>query len=178
MSVLTAAGGSGVHGPAAAGGKGSEVVSSRGGSGGMGPPGKEAASRARRTEESQALRIFLRLIRPRPLDDPYPLYAQLRDLAPFLPVRFPGVPAGYLVSTYAGCSRLMRDPAFGPPTHDQLDLLKPGWRDNSFTRYMYRSRPRRGTSPRLGPRGTGTSWTSWPASSSTGWPRTDPARWT
>lgn len=93
----------------------------------------------RRTEESQALRIFLRLIRPRPLDDPYPLYAQLRDLAPFLPVRFPGVPAGYLVSTFAGCSRLLRDPAFGPPTHDQLDLLKPGWRDNSFTRYMYRS---------------------------------------
>ena len=93
----------------------------------------------RRTEESQALRIFLRLIRPRPLDDPYPLYAQLRDLAPFLPVRFPGVPAGYLVSTFAGCSRLLRDPAFGPPTHDQLDLLKPGWHDNSFTRYMYRS---------------------------------------
>jgi len=93
----------------------------------------------RRTEESQALRIFLRLIRPRPLDDPYPLYAQLRDLAPFLPVRFPGVPAGYLVSTFAGCSRLLRDPAFGPPTHDQLDLLKPGWRDNAFTRYMYRS---------------------------------------
>ena len=93
----------------------------------------------RRTEESQALRIFLRLIRPRPLDDPYPRYAQLRDLAPFLPVRFPGVPAGYLVSTFAGCSRLLRDPAFGPPTHDQLDLLKPGWRDNSFTRYMYRS---------------------------------------
>jgi cytochrome P450 len=93
----------------------------------------------RRTEESEALRIFLRLIRPRPLADPYPLYARLRDLAPFLPVRFPGVPAGYLVSTYAGCSRLLRDPAFGPPTHAQLDLLKPGWRDNSFTRYMYRS---------------------------------------
>jgi cytochrome P450 len=93
----------------------------------------------RRTDESQALRIFLRLIRPRPLDDPYPLYAQLRDLAPFLPVRFPGVPAGYLVSTFAGCSQLLRDPAFGPPTHDQLDLLKPGWRDNAFTRYMYRS---------------------------------------
>jgi len=125
MSVLTATG-SGGRGPAAAGGKGSRVV----------PPG---ASRDRRTEESQALRIFLRLIRPRPLDDPYPLYAQLRDLAPFLPVRFPGVPAGYLVSTFAGCSRLLRDPAFGPPTHDQLDLLKPGWRDNSFTRYMYRS---------------------------------------
>ena len=86
----------------------------------------------------EALRIFLRLIRPRPLADPYPLYAQLRDLAPFLPVRLPGVPTGFLVSTFAGCSRLLRDPAFGPPTH-QLDLLKPGWRDNSFTRYMYRS---------------------------------------
>jgi len=109
-----------------------------GGRGGVVPPGASRADR-KTQEESQALRIFLRLIRPRPLDDPYPLYAQLRDLAPFLPVRFPGVPAGYLVSTFAGCSRLLRDPAFGPPTHDQLDLLKPGWRDNSFTRYMYRS---------------------------------------
>jgi cytochrome P450 len=93
----------------------------------------------RRTEESEALRIFLRLIRPRPLADPYPLYARLRDLAPLLPVRFPGVPAGYLASTYASCSRLLRDAAFGPPASDQLDLLKPGWRDNAFTRYMYRS---------------------------------------
>ncbi len=115
------------------------VMTTAEGSGGLGgvvPPG---TSRDRRTEESEALRIFLRLIRPRPLADPYPLYARLRDLAPFLPVRFPGVPSGYLVSTYAGCSRLLRHPAFGPPTHDQLDLLKPGWRDNSFTRYMYRS---------------------------------------
>jgi cytochrome P450 len=125
MSVLTIEDSGGI-GPAAAGGQGNSVV----------PPG---ASRDRRTDESQALRIFLRLIRPRPLDDPYPLYAQLRDLAPFLPVRLPGVPSGFLVSTFAGCSRLLRDPAFGPPTYDQLDLLKPGWRDNSFTRYMYRS---------------------------------------
>ncbi len=94
---------------------------------------------ARSAEESEALRIFLRLIRPRPLADPYPLYARLRDLAPLLPVRFPGVPAGFLVSTFAGCSRLLRDPVFGPPTNDQLDVLKPGWRDNPFTRYLYRS---------------------------------------
>ena len=44
--------------------------------------------------ESEALRIFLRLIRPRPLADPYPLYAQLRSQAPFLPIRFPGMQAG------------------------------------------------------------------------------------
>jgi cytochrome P450 len=94
---------------------------------------------SRRTEDSEALRIFLRLIRPRPLDDPYPLYARLRDLAPLLPVRLPGVPGGYLVSTFAGCSRLLRDPVFGPPTPDQLDVMKPGWRGNPFTRYLYRS---------------------------------------
>ena len=91
------------------------------------------------TESSAALRIFLQLIRPRPLADPYPLYAQLRDLAPLLPVRLPGVPAGYLVSTFAGCSRLLRDPAFGPPSHEQLDRLRPGWRDNPFTHHLYRS---------------------------------------
>ncbi len=92
-----------------------------------------------RPADAEALRIFLRLIRPSPLPDPYPLYTRLRDIAPFLPVRFPGVPAGYLVSTFAGCSRLLRDPAFGPPTRPHLDALRPGWRDNVFTRCLYRS---------------------------------------
>jgi hypothetical protein len=45
-------------------------------------------------EEAEARRIFLRLIRPRPLADPYPLYTRLRDIAPFVPIRIPGVPAG------------------------------------------------------------------------------------
>jgi cytochrome P450 len=92
-----------------------------------------------RSAESEALRIFLRLIRPRPLDDPYPLYAQLRDQAPFLPIRFPGMPAGYLVTTYASCSRLLRDPAFGPPTYAQLDALNPSWRENAFSSCLFRS---------------------------------------
>jgi cytochrome P450 len=91
--------------------------------------------------DAEALRIFLRLTRPRPLADPYPLHARLRDLAPFLPVRFPGVANGFLVSTFAGCSRLLRDPAFGPPTGEHLDALRPGWRQNAFTRSFYRSMP-------------------------------------
>ncbi len=89
--------------------------------------------------EKLGLRIFLQLIRPRPLADPYPLYGRLRDLAPFLPIRFPGVPNGFLVSTYAGCDRLLRDSAFGPPTYEQLDALKPDWRDNAFTSCLYSS---------------------------------------
>jgi cytochrome P450 len=93
------------------------------------------------TEDAEALRIFLRLTRPRPLADPYPLHARLRDLAPFLPIRFPGVTNGFLVSTFAGCSRLLRDPSFGPPTGDHLDTLRPGWRENTFTRCLYRSLP-------------------------------------
>ncbi|MGH3255531.1 MAG: hypothetical protein ACRDOU_09005 [Streptosporangiaceae bacterium] len=40
--------------------------------------------------DAEALRIFLRLVRPQPLADPYPLYTRLRDLAPFLPIRLPG----------------------------------------------------------------------------------------
>ena len=94
---------------------------------------------ADRAQEAEALRIFLKLIRPHPLADPYPLYARLLDLAPMLPIRFPGMPGAHLVSSYAGCSRLLRDPAFGPPTHGQLDTLRPGWRDNAFTRCLYRS---------------------------------------
>jgi cytochrome P450 len=90
---------------------------------------------------AEALRIFLRLTRPRPLADPYPLHARLRDLAPFLPIRFPGVPSGFLVSTFAGCSRLLRDPAFGPPTGEHLDALRPGWRENTLTNCLYRSMP-------------------------------------
>ncbi len=89
--------------------------------------------------DAEALRIFLRLVRPQPLADPYPLYTRLRDLAPFLPIRFPGVPTGYLVTTFASCSALLRDPAFGPPSEAQLDVLNPGWRDNAFTRCLYRS---------------------------------------
>jgi len=91
--------------------------------------------------DAEALRIFLRLTRPCPLADPYPLHARLRELAPFLPIRFPGVANGFLVSTFAGCSRLLRDPAFGPPTGEHLDELRPGWRQNAFTRYLYRSMP-------------------------------------
>jgi cytochrome P450 len=89
--------------------------------------------------DAEALRIFLRLVRPQPLADPYPLYTRLRDLAPFLPIRLPRVPTGYLVSTFASCSALLRDPAFGPPSQAQLDVLNPGWRDNAFTRCLYRS---------------------------------------
>lgn len=89
--------------------------------------------------DAEALRIFLRLVRPQPLADPYPLYTRLRDLAPFLRIRLPGVPTGYLVSTFASCSALLRDPAFGPPSQAQLDVLNPGWRDNAFTRCLYRS---------------------------------------
>jgi cytochrome P450 len=89
--------------------------------------------------DAEALRIFLRLVRPQPLADPYPLYTRLRDLAPFLPIRFPGVPTGYVVSTFASCSAVLRDPAFGPPSQAQLDVLNPGWRDNAFTRCLYRS---------------------------------------
>ena len=91
--------------------------------------------------DAEAQRIFLRLTRPRPLADPYPLHARLRDLAPFLPIRFPGVTNGFLVSTFAGCSRLLRDPAFGPPTEGHLDALRPGWREGAFTRCMFRSLP-------------------------------------
>jgi cytochrome P450 len=89
--------------------------------------------------EAEALRIFLRLIRPTPLADPYPLYTRLRDTAPFLPIRFPGMPVGYLVSSFDGCSKLLRDPGFGPPTRAHLDALRPGWRDHAFTRCLYGS---------------------------------------
>ena len=89
--------------------------------------------------DAEALRIFLRLIRPRPLDDPYPLYAELRHQAPFLPIRFPGMPAGYLVTSFASCSRLLRDPAFGP----RLTTRPPSSTASGFPR-----RPTWGCSPR------------------------------
>jgi cytochrome P450 len=34
---------------------------------------------------------------------------------------------------------LLCDPAFGPPTREHLDALKPDWRENAFTRCLYRS---------------------------------------
>jgi cytochrome P450 len=105
----------------------------------MSTPSAAVKSTAVKSDQAEALRIFLRLIRPSPLADPYPLYTRLRDIAPFVPIRLPGVPEGYLVSTFAGCSQLLRDPAFGPPTDAHLDALRPGWQENAFTRCLYRS---------------------------------------
>ena len=84
--------------------------------------------------------ILIELLSEPPPDDPYPLYAQLRDRAPFLPIRFPGMPAGYLATTFASCSRLLREPAtdgrlagFVPPVAGVILTLANAWSAHSKT---------------------------------------------
>ncbi|GAA3232630.1 cytochrome P450 [Actinocorallia longicatena] len=87
----------------------------------------------------EALRIFLRMIRPRPLADPYPMYRRLREIAPFHTIRLPGLAATYVAATHAEVSELLRRKEFGPLTPGHLDLLSPGWHGHRFTRVMYTS---------------------------------------
>lgn len=88
---------------------------------------------------AQATRLFLQLIRPRAAADPYPTFGRLRELAPVLTVRLLGAEPRYVLSTFADCTRLLREPRFGPLTEEHFDKRNTEWRDQSFPRCMYRS---------------------------------------
>lgn len=91
------------------------------------------------THSQEALRLFLKMIRPRPLADPYPMYRRLRELAPFHTIRLPGLAATYVATTHAEISELLRRKEFGPLSPAHLDVLSPGWEQNKFTRSLYTS---------------------------------------
>ncbi|GAB3685710.1 cytochrome P450 [Actinocorallia lasiicapitis] len=87
----------------------------------------------------EALRLFLKMVRPRPHADPYPMYARLRELAPLHTIRLPGLAATYVATTHAEVSELLRRREFGPLTPGHLDVLSPSWREHRFVRCMYGS---------------------------------------
>lgn len=101
-------------------------------------------------ENTEVKRLFLRLVRPRPEANPYPLYARLREIGPVLPVRFPGMAPRYLITTFAECTAMLRDDIAGPLTEDHFHETHPSWRKQRFTASLFRSMAfRRGAEHRL-----------------------------
>lgn len=90
-------------------------------------------------DSAEARRIFIRMFRPEPVTDPYPMYARLRTTAPILAIRHPRLPTSYLLSSHEHCTALFRDPDFRPVNAATLDVLVPDWRSNPFARAMHSS---------------------------------------
>jgi cytochrome P450 len=76
------------------------------------------------------------MARPVADPDPYPLYAQLRQLGPVVPVRFPGVPPRYLITTFAECTAVLRDGAAAPLAQDHFYKTNPQWAEQVLVRSM------------------------------------------
>src|SRR5882757_11114319 len=88
---------------------------------------------------AEAKRLFLRLVRPRPEGNPYPLYARLRELGPVVPVHFTGAAPRYLITTFAECSSMLRDDAVRPLSEEHFDETYPAWRRQVFAHSLLRS---------------------------------------
>lgn len=66
--------------------------------------------------------------------DPYPLYAKLRTLAP---VHRLGT--GVYLSKYDDCAAVIRDPALGAQSPAWMDQVRPGWREHPGLRLTHES---------------------------------------
>lgn len=92
-----------------------------------------------RKAAAEARRLFLRMVRPTPEADPYPLYARLREIGPVVPIRFPGMTPRYVVTTAAECSAMLRDDALVPLTEEHFHETNPTWRDQALARRVLES---------------------------------------
>jgi cytochrome P450 len=86
-----------------------------------------------------AKRLFLRMARPSPEANPYPLYARLREIGPVVPVHFPGVTPRYLITTFAACTAMLRDDAVEPPTEEHFHETNPTWKQQGLARSLFGS---------------------------------------
>jgi cytochrome P450 len=89
-----------------------------------------------KTDSTAAKRLFLRMVRPNPEANPYPLYARLREIGPVVPVHFPGVTPRYLVTTFAGCTAMLRDDAVEPLAEEHFHETNPTWKQQRLARYL------------------------------------------
>ncbi|WP_433047403.1 alpha/beta fold hydrolase [Dactylosporangium sp. CS-033363] len=89
-------------------------------------------------ERRHAERLFVDLVRPRALADPYAHYRALRERTPVLRVDLPGKTAAVVLSRHADVARLLQDPIFASPGEDPA-LLTPNWRDVRIIRCLYQS---------------------------------------
>ncbi|WP_432839238.1 alpha/beta fold hydrolase [Dactylosporangium sp. CA-092794] len=92
----------------------------------------------RGAEHRRAERLFLDLVRPRALADPYETYRTLRERTPVLRVDLPGKAAAVVLSRHADVARLLQEPSFQSPGENPA-LLTPNWRDVRLIRCLYQS---------------------------------------
>ncbi|WP_432991280.1 alpha/beta fold hydrolase [Dactylosporangium sp. CA-233914] len=89
-------------------------------------------------ERRHAERLFLDLVRPRALAEPYATYRALRERTPVLRVDLPGKAAAAVLSRHADVARLLQEPIFESPGEDPARLT-PNWRDVRIIRCLYQS---------------------------------------
>jgi cytochrome P450 len=68
-------------------------------------------------------------------EDPYPLYAKLRALAPV----HLGESGGVYLSRYDDCAAVIRDPSLGAQSPAWMDQVRPGWREHPGLRLTHES---------------------------------------
>ncbi|MEV6926304.1 alpha/beta fold hydrolase [Dactylosporangium sp. NPDC051485] len=89
-------------------------------------------------ERRAAERLFLDLVRPRGLPDPYASYRALRERTPVLRIELPGKAAAVVLSRHADVARMLQEPGFVSPGEDPARLT-PNWRDVRIIRCLYQS---------------------------------------
>jgi cytochrome P450 len=94
------------------------------------------ATQATQDEQRQAAKALVaELGRQTADDDPYPLYARLREVAP---VYLTETGAVYLTG-YDDCLTVMRDPALQAQNMEWMDQVRPGWREHPGLRVTHES---------------------------------------
>jgi len=97
--------------------------------------GPQATEAAHGEQRETARALIAELGRQTADDDPYPLYARLREVAP---VYLTGTGAVY-VTSYDHCLTVMRDPALHAQNAEWMDQVRPGWRDHPGLRVTHES---------------------------------------
>jgi cytochrome P450 len=96
-------------------------------------PETTQATQDERREAAKA--VIAELGRQTADDDPYPLYARLREVAPVYLTKTGVV---YL-TRYDDCLKVMRDPALHAQNADWMDRVRPDWRDHQGLRVTHES---------------------------------------
>lgn len=97
--------------------------------------GPEATQTAQDPRRQAAKALIAELGRQTADDDPYPVYARLREVAP---VYLTASGVAYL-TRYDDCLAVMRDPALRAQNADWMDRVRPGWREHPGLRVTHES---------------------------------------
>ena len=92
---------------------------------------------SQQTDDS-ALSTFRRLVFSRGDEDPFPLYARLRE-TPVLHSPLPNLLGGYVLSRHRECSQALRSRAMTPFSGEHVDRFLPDWREHTAGRLLYQS---------------------------------------